>query len=434
MKKIAIVLLGLLVGVGAASANYQSNSYTYSGNYYNNCYNISRNLKRGDTDSSYSDNVAKLQNALAYRGYFNGQITGYFGYVTQSAVIGFQRDNGISTTGYVGPQTRSAIYNVSCGGVVVNPVPTVCTAEARLCSDGSMMPRDADCTWHADRCPAYNGGSGSIVNTCPINSTIYNNTCVCPIGYNAQYNINGFTCALNQNNNSNNYNYNNNICSVNTSIYIGVNCTCPAGSVMQYNSNSVLTGNTTFTCNSNGNGVGTMTLSPSALPSVVYSLDQYNSKPLQGFMFSVSNISNTSTYYNSLANITLSLVNSNLPNASINKSDCNRTSSNGVMYYNANDPVTLIYCPDSNIFVSLNTANMINGQSYYFTVRVSSGGVNTDTNYSFVYRTSQNSTTSCPLTGPFLDSSYTGCTCPSGYSKIQSYDIIGLSTLVYKCN
>lgn len=30
--------------------------------------------------------------------------------------------------------------------------PIACTMEARLCSDGSMMPREANCTWRPDRC------------------------------------------------------------------------------------------------------------------------------------------------------------------------------------------------------------------------------------------------------------------------------------------
>ena len=368
---------------------------------------------------------------------------------------------------------------MSCNGGSVTPTPIVCTAEARLCNDGSMMPRDADCTWHADRCPASNNyNNGNVISTCPINTYVYNNSCVCPSGYVAQYNINGaynngfvcsqststtvcplnttlyssnncncpsgyfaqynnnytsgsFVCALNQNSNNNNYNYNNNnICSVNTSIYIGVNCTCPAGSVMQYNSNSVLTGNTTFTCNSNSSNGGNVTLSPSSLPATVYAVDQYSNKPLQGFQFSVSN-SNT---YNSLANMTLSLVNSNLSGASITKTDCNRNSASGALYFNSYDPVTLIYCPNSNIFVSVNTTNMVNGQNYYFTVRVNSGGANTDASYSFIYNANQSSGTYCPTGQSFLDSSYSGCSCSSGYSKIRSYDVIGLSSIVYKCN
>lgn len=32
--------------------------------------------------------------------------------------------------------------------------PVACTMEARFCSDGTMMPREANCIWRADRCPS----------------------------------------------------------------------------------------------------------------------------------------------------------------------------------------------------------------------------------------------------------------------------------------
>ncbi len=40
--------------------------------------------------------------------------------------------------------------------------PVACTMIARLCSDGSMMPRDANCVWYPEKCPASNGTSGGI--------------------------------------------------------------------------------------------------------------------------------------------------------------------------------------------------------------------------------------------------------------------------------
>lgn len=54
--------------------------------------------------------VTKLQAQLKKLGYFSGEITGYFGSATKTAVKKFQAKKGISTTGTVGPQTTKAIY------------------------------------------------------------------------------------------------------------------------------------------------------------------------------------------------------------------------------------------------------------------------------------------------------------------------------------
>jgi peptidoglycan hydrolase-like protein with peptidoglycan-binding domain len=53
--------------------------------------------------------VAQLQATLQAKGYFHQQPTGYYGQITQGAVKAFQRDQGISPTGVVGPQTRAAL-------------------------------------------------------------------------------------------------------------------------------------------------------------------------------------------------------------------------------------------------------------------------------------------------------------------------------------
>lgn len=58
---------------------------------------------------SRGNNVVELQQALNNHGYWCGNADGIFGAKTYSAVIRFQRDNGISTTGTVGPKTRQAL-------------------------------------------------------------------------------------------------------------------------------------------------------------------------------------------------------------------------------------------------------------------------------------------------------------------------------------
>ncbi len=63
---------------------------------------------------SRGDQVSRLQSELKNRGYFNyPRITGYYGYITQDAVIRFQRDNGLAIDGIAGPDTLGALYQSS---------------------------------------------------------------------------------------------------------------------------------------------------------------------------------------------------------------------------------------------------------------------------------------------------------------------------------
>jgi peptidoglycan hydrolase-like protein with peptidoglycan-binding domain len=62
-------------------------------------------LKRGNSGTS----ITRLQQALTNYGYYNGPITGYFGKLTESAVIKFQRANGLVADGIVGQRTKAAL-------------------------------------------------------------------------------------------------------------------------------------------------------------------------------------------------------------------------------------------------------------------------------------------------------------------------------------
>lgn len=53
--------------------------------------------------------VIELQTRLKELGYFHANITGYFGGATKAAVQRYQRDMGISATGFVGVQTRAML-------------------------------------------------------------------------------------------------------------------------------------------------------------------------------------------------------------------------------------------------------------------------------------------------------------------------------------
>jgi len=107
--------VGPVVGVGMPT-----NSQTAAGT----CLSISRTLKRG----SENVDVEELQRFLTKTGdYTYGEITGYYGGVTEAAVKRWQASNGVvssgtaATTGYgvVGPATRRAM-SARCTGAAGN--------------------------------------------------------------------------------------------------------------------------------------------------------------------------------------------------------------------------------------------------------------------------------------------------------------------------
>ena len=63
---------------------------------------------------SENEDVYTLQGLLSRAGYLTANPNGYFGPATKSAVKRFQRDNGISATGYVGDATINAVNERLC--------------------------------------------------------------------------------------------------------------------------------------------------------------------------------------------------------------------------------------------------------------------------------------------------------------------------------
>lgn len=63
-----------------------------------------------------NNDVMKAQQLLKKLGYFPVDIstTGYFGPITQSAIIDFQTANGIEQVGWIGPQTRANLNKLGC--------------------------------------------------------------------------------------------------------------------------------------------------------------------------------------------------------------------------------------------------------------------------------------------------------------------------------
>ncbi|OGG49680.1 hypothetical protein A2763_03295 [Candidatus Kaiserbacteria bacterium RIFCSPHIGHO2_01_FULL_54_36] len=74
------------------------------------CVTFTRNLSFGATGSE----VTKLQTFLRAQGYFTAASVPRFGPATRTAVRNFQRANGISAVGTVGPITRAKIAILTC--------------------------------------------------------------------------------------------------------------------------------------------------------------------------------------------------------------------------------------------------------------------------------------------------------------------------------
>ncbi len=66
---------------------------------------VAGNLRQGNRGAT----VVALQQRLAKLGYFTGTATGYFGPITQTAVLNFQQDHRLQVDGLVGSNTLTAL-------------------------------------------------------------------------------------------------------------------------------------------------------------------------------------------------------------------------------------------------------------------------------------------------------------------------------------
>lgn len=124
MKKIAILgafILSVLLTSQFSAFAQQTDIVTDAE--VSSCTNLTRGMVYGSRDSATGGQVTDLQFFLQQSGYLKSDPTGYFGLATQSAVKAFQKANGITPNGQVGPITRAAIKKASCDGHVT-PTPT----------------------------------------------------------------------------------------------------------------------------------------------------------------------------------------------------------------------------------------------------------------------------------------------------------------------
>lgn len=98
-KVVQHIVVFITLVVLFVSAGYKSNVYAASAGGVG-------LLKIGSRGSE----VVELQKRLKELGLFKVNITGYFGNITRSAVISFQKKSGITVDGIVGNQTRKYLY------------------------------------------------------------------------------------------------------------------------------------------------------------------------------------------------------------------------------------------------------------------------------------------------------------------------------------
>ncbi len=105
MKKLAVFLILVMAVILIPMSAFAAERYEI--------------LKLGDRDESGDKYVYDLQKALKEKGYFNVKPTGYYGNITQNAVIAFQRDEGIRVDGKAGPEVRKHLF-----GSDYEPIPS----------------------------------------------------------------------------------------------------------------------------------------------------------------------------------------------------------------------------------------------------------------------------------------------------------------------
>lgn len=91
--------------------------------------------------------VSRVQDRLAALGYFDASATGFFGSITEEAVLRFQQDQGLQADGVVGSQTLAALFettppspSAASNPSRTTPQTTDSTASTPLASSASANP------------------------------------------------------------------------------------------------------------------------------------------------------------------------------------------------------------------------------------------------------------------------------------------------------
>jgi peptidoglycan hydrolase-like protein with peptidoglycan-binding domain len=120
-RYVAVGLVVALIGITIPSKNIEA-QYGYNSQTYGACISLQQNLVYGSSDYRTGGAVSQLQQFLISGGYLGSYSSnGYYDNVTVEAVRNYQRARGINPAGSVGPLTRNAIRNDTCGGAYSFP-------------------------------------------------------------------------------------------------------------------------------------------------------------------------------------------------------------------------------------------------------------------------------------------------------------------------
>lgn len=103
-----VTILAIFIA-GSSTVNAQSD---------NSCISVTQTLRLGSRQPA--SEITKIQKYLVDNKYLDTTPTGYFGKLTENAIKKFQKDNGIQTTGIIGPLTRAKLQELVCKVVAVN--------------------------------------------------------------------------------------------------------------------------------------------------------------------------------------------------------------------------------------------------------------------------------------------------------------------------
>ncbi|HTK33415.1 MAG TPA: peptidoglycan-binding domain-containing protein [Candidatus Paceibacterota bacterium] len=119
------------------------------------CTDLPYDLYAGLADSPTDHSVFQLQTYLKSVGYLSAIPNGYFGPATFAGVKQFQTAHGISSTGRVGPLTRSALRLVTCTAAATTPVQTSSPVTITSPASGSTITIGTTETIRWDSAPSY---------------------------------------------------------------------------------------------------------------------------------------------------------------------------------------------------------------------------------------------------------------------------------------
>ncbi len=201
---LAVIAAGTPVSTHAQS--YYGN-YSYQGQYQS-CLALTAFQGPGSMDSYTGGQVTQLQQFLNQTGYLSG-VSGTYDNGTLGAVINYQQSHNIQITGTVGPITRAAINQQSCGSGYQTPYSYPVTGYSNgnncywtgstynstyVCTNNSIVPVAPIVPIPAPIiCNSWNNGYGNY-NNYGNNCNPYNNVVISSLS--ASYNYNTATLTV----------------------------------------------------------------------------------------------------------------------------------------------------------------------------------------------------------------------------------------------